>query len=124
MLDTYLDYFKANYTGNRAPLHIGHHFTDYQRGAYREALKSFARTVCGLPEVRCVSYKMLADFLDKASPETLAAYRKGDFPRAHEPAIDRASSSDGAGRDASRRTATQYVTRPAPLPSRAWRACA
>ena len=39
MLDTYLDYFSANYTGNRAPLHIGHHFTDYQSGAYREALK-------------------------------------------------------------------------------------
>jgi peptidoglycan/xylan/chitin deacetylase (PgdA/CDA1 family) len=88
MLETYLDYFKANYTGNRAPLHIGHHFSDYQRGAYREALKAFARSTCGLPEVRCVSYKMLADILDQQSPQTLAAWQKGDFPRAEMPVID------------------------------------
>jgi hypothetical protein len=85
MLDSYLSYFRANYTGNRAPLHIGHHFSDYQNGAYRDALKSFARAVCGLPEVRCVTYRTLADFMDGLSPETLAAYRKGDFPRASEP---------------------------------------
>ena len=42
-LQTYLHYFKTNYAGNRAPLHIGHHFTGYQGGAYNEALKSFAR---------------------------------------------------------------------------------
>ena len=76
---TYLDYFKTNYAGNRAPLHIGHHFFDYQGGAYNEALKSFARAVCGLPEVRCVTYAKLADFMDGQNPETLAAYRKGDF---------------------------------------------
>jgi hypothetical protein len=87
MLDSYLKYFRANYTGNRAPIHIGHHFTDYQNGAYREALKSFARMVCGLPEVRCVTYRTLADFMDTLRPETLAAYRNGDFPRAGEPAF-------------------------------------
>ncbi|MGD9923455.1 MAG: polysaccharide deacetylase [Pseudorhodoplanes sp.] len=87
MLDSYLNYFRANYTGNRAPIHIGHHFTDYQNGAYREALKTFARAVCGLPEVRCVTYRALADFMDALKPETLAAYRKGDFPRAGEPAF-------------------------------------
>ena len=83
-----MDYFKANYTGNRAPLHIGHHFNDYQRGAYREALKSFAGAVCGLPEVRCISYKALADILDKESAQTLAAYQKGDFERAPMPKIE------------------------------------
>ncbi|MFZ5691100.1 MAG: hypothetical protein ACOY5F_07565 [Pseudomonadota bacterium] len=85
MLDSYLNYFRANYTGNRAPVHIGHHFTDYQNGAYREALKSFVRLVCGLPEVRCVTYKTLADYMDQLKPELLAAYRKGDFPRASAP---------------------------------------
>jgi peptidoglycan/xylan/chitin deacetylase (PgdA/CDA1 family) len=85
MLDSYLAYFRSNYAGNRAPIHIGHHFSDYQNGAYRDALKSFARTVCGLPEVRCVTYKTLADFMDGLSPVALAAYRKGDFPRASEP---------------------------------------
>jgi hypothetical protein len=87
-LQTYLAYFKANYTGNRAPLHIGHHFFGYQHGAYNEALKSFARAVCGLPEVRCVTYAKLADFMDEQNPETLAAYRKGDFARAPTPALN------------------------------------
>jgi hypothetical protein len=87
ILQTYVNYFRANYTGNRAPLHIGHHFFDYQGGAYREALKAFARSVCGLPEVRCVTYKALADFMDGLSAETLADYRKGLFARASEPGI-------------------------------------
>jgi peptidoglycan/xylan/chitin deacetylase (PgdA/CDA1 family) len=87
-LQTYLHYFKANYTGNRAPLHIGHHFSGYQGGAYNEALKSFARAVCGLPEVRCVTYAKLADFMDEQSSDTLAAYRKGEFARAPSPALN------------------------------------
>lgn len=82
ILQTYLDYFKANYSGNRAPLHIGHHFFDYQGGAYKQALMTFARNVCVLPEVRCVTYSRLADFMDRLDPQTLAAYRNGDFPRA------------------------------------------
>ena len=87
MVETYLEYFRANYSGNRAPLHIGHHFLDYGSGIYREALKIFARRVCGLPEVRCDTYAALSDFMDRQRPETLAAYRKGDFPRAAAPAL-------------------------------------
>lgn len=87
IVQTYLDYFRSNYTGNRAPLHIGHHFFDYQGGAYKEALKTFVRSVCGLPEVRCVTYKALADFMDGLNAETLAGYRRGQFARAVEPAI-------------------------------------
>jgi hypothetical protein len=52
---------------------------------YREALKTFARTVCGLPEVRCVTYAKLADFTAALPAETLAAYRDGGFPRAGDP---------------------------------------
>ena len=87
-LQTYLHYFKTNYAGNRAPLHIGHHFMNYGGGAYNEALKAFARAVCGLPEVRCVTYAKLADFMDQQNAETLAAYRKGDFARAATPALN------------------------------------
>ena len=93
MLQTYLHYFKTNYAGNRAPLHIGHHFMNYQGGAYNDALKSFARAVCGLPEVRCATYARLADFMDQQSAETLAAYRKGDFARAATPAVNVAAVS-------------------------------
>ena len=99
MLDSYLNYFRANYTGNRAPIHIGHHFTDYQNGAYRDALKEFARSVCGLPEVRCVTYKTLADVMDALRPEMLAAYRKGDFPRASAPVFaEVAAETSGSAR--------------------------
>ena len=82
MLATYLDYFRKSYTGNRAPLHIGHHFEAYQGGVYNEALKEFARRVCGLPEVKCAAYSELADLMDRQAPEALAAYQHGDFPHA------------------------------------------
>ena len=98
MLQTYLAYFKANYTGNRAPLHIGHHFFDYQGGAYRGALKAFARAVCGLPEVRCTTYAKLADFMDAQNAGTLAAYQAGDFPRAGEPAVRVAAAVESTPR--------------------------
>jgi predicted deacetylase len=87
MLETYLAYFKTNYFGNRAPLHIGHHFTAYHGGAYHEALETFIERVCGLPEVQCVTYAKLADFMDGLSAETHAAYQKGDFPRATQPLV-------------------------------------
>ncbi len=88
ILQTYLDYFRANYSGNRAPLHIGHHFFDYQGGAYKEALKSFAREVCGLAEVRCVTYSKLADYMDGLSADQIAAFQGGDFPKLVEPGAD------------------------------------
>jgi hypothetical protein len=88
MVEAYLAYFKANYSGNRAPLHIGHHFLDYGDGIYREALKIFAQRVCALPEVRCETYAALTDFLEQQSADTLAAYRNGDFPRAAAPALE------------------------------------
>ena len=35
-----------------------------------------------------MTYAKLADFMDQQSPETLAAYRKGEFARASTPAIN------------------------------------
>jgi peptidoglycan/xylan/chitin deacetylase (PgdA/CDA1 family) len=87
MLETYLDYFKKNYFGNRAPIHIGHHFYGYHGGVYNEALLTFIERVCGLPEVKCVTYSKLADFMDGLSADTLKAYQKGDFPHATQPLI-------------------------------------
>ena len=60
---------------------------NYGGGAYNEALKSFARGVCGLPEVRCATYAKLADFMDQQT-ETLAAYRKGDFAHVATPKLN------------------------------------
>lgn len=81
MLDTYLKYFQDNYNGNRAPLHIGHHFSLWNGGAYWEAMKEFAEQVCGLPETHCVTYKEYQSWLDRLSAEDLAAYRKGQFEK-------------------------------------------
>ena len=129
-LATYLDYFKTNYSGDRAPLHIGHHFFDYQDGAYREALESFARTVCGLPEVRCATYAELADFLDRQSPQTLEAYRKGRFSARCRARAQRGRARRQAPRQSRltrlRPASTRRLTprrRPDRPPSRAWRAC-
>jgi peptidoglycan/xylan/chitin deacetylase (PgdA/CDA1 family) len=88
MLNTYMNYLRSNYTGNRAPVHIGHHFSPMQGNVYNQALMAFARSVCGLPEVKCVTYAKLTQFMEGLDAETLAAYRKGDFPRTTFPAMD------------------------------------
>ncbi|MGF1493402.1 MAG: hypothetical protein ACFBSC_13295 [Microcoleaceae cyanobacterium] len=76
---TYMQYFKSNYNGNRAPIHIGHHFSEWNGGAYWDAMFRFAEAVCGQPEVLCVTYRDLADYMDLLTPEQIAAYQKGDF---------------------------------------------
>ncbi len=86
MLHTYLDYFRTSYTGNRAPVQIGHHFQPFMAGVYYDALKELADAICGLPEVRCTTYSALADFLDGADAATLAAYQRAEFEKARAPA--------------------------------------
>lgn len=87
MLDSYLKYFKANYEGNRAPIHIGHHFADYQGGVYRAALTAFIRQVCVMPEVKCTAYSKLADFLESKSAAELGDFAAGNFAHAPMPAL-------------------------------------
>jgi hypothetical protein len=89
-METYLNYFRHNYMGNRAPMHIGHHFYEYQHGIYDKVLLAFAKAVCSLPETRCVSYSELADFIDALDPTSRSAYQRGEFSREglQEPAID------------------------------------
>ncbi len=61
---TFMGYFDRAYQSNRAPISIGAHFTRWNDGAYQNALTRFADDVCRRPEVRCVSYRDLADWLD------------------------------------------------------------
>lgn len=84
MLDSYKYYFKINYFGGRGPIHIGHHFSKWNRGAYWVAMKEFAKFVCGKPGVRCVTYREYLTWLEdleRNDATTLAAYRKGQFQR-------------------------------------------
>jgi hypothetical protein len=69
MIDTYMAYFQANYFGNRAPIHIGHHFSKWNGGAYWEAMQTFAKRVCGQPEVKCGTYKDLVKFVEEHKSE-------------------------------------------------------
>jgi hypothetical protein len=81
---SYMEYFRDSYLGDRAPLNIGHHFTTWNHGAYLRALTRFLDSVCRIPEVRCVSEAELADRLDGMSTDQLDAAGRGDFPRAVE----------------------------------------
>jgi hypothetical protein len=85
MFDTYMAYFKGNYYGNRAPVHIGHHFSKWNGGAYWAAMQDFAKEVCGKPDVKCVTYKELAKYMESLTPEERADFRNGAFPKLERP---------------------------------------
>jgi hypothetical protein len=72
--------FRTSYLGHRAPLSIGQHFETWDAWAYDHALARFLLHACRLPEVRCVSFRELADFLDSVPARRLARYETGRFP--------------------------------------------
>lgn len=126
MLEIYRSYFNTNYYGNRAPIHIGHHFSKWMSGAYYEAFFEFANEVCSKPEVKCVTYSELMNFLDGKKDSDIAAYRKGEFAKLPRPksatsarhldlAIEMTADQDLmkidlVGRDAKLRGLKQFVT--------------
>ncbi|WP_329434395.1 MULTISPECIES: hypothetical protein [unclassified Streptomyces] len=71
MRDSLLQGFDRAYNGNRAPLVIGNHFESWNGGTYMRAVGETVHTVCNKPEVRCVSFRQLADWLDAQDPRTL-----------------------------------------------------
>jgi peptidoglycan/xylan/chitin deacetylase (PgdA/CDA1 family) len=85
MVRTYLAYFASSYVGNRAPVHIGHHFSRWNDGAYWDAMQEFARTVCHLPEVRCTTYRELEAFLEQLPDGARKAYARGEFDKSEFP---------------------------------------
>ena len=60
----YMDYFETNYNGTRAPVVIADHFSKWNDGVYWEAMKTLAENVCGKPQVRCVTFKELVEYLN------------------------------------------------------------
>ncbi|MFJ4524517.1 hypothetical protein ACIP4Y_26825 [Streptomyces sp. NPDC088810] len=84
MRDGLLKGFYRAYDGNRAPLIIGNHFESWNGGTYMRAVEDVVKEVCTKPEVRCVSFHQLADWLDAQDPQTLARLRTlkvGEAPR-------------------------------------------
>ncbi|GAB3166562.1 hypothetical protein [Streptomyces incanus] len=70
--------FQRAYDGNRAPLIIGNHFESWNGGTYMRAVEETVEAVCAKPEVRCVSFRQLADWLDAQDPQTLEKLRTLD----------------------------------------------
>jgi hypothetical protein len=71
--------FRTNYLGNRAPLSFANHFETWNHGAYNRALARAVLESCRLPEVRCVSFAELVDWLDAQPARRLARYEAGRF---------------------------------------------
>ena len=84
MRDGLLAGFHRAYDGNRAPLIIGNHFESWNGGTYMRAVGEVVQDVCNKPDVRCVSFHQLADWLDAQDPRTLAKLRTltvGEAPK-------------------------------------------
>ncbi|WP_151773403.1 hypothetical protein [Streptomyces abyssomicinicus] len=75
MRDGLLAGFRRSYEGNRAPLIIGNHFESWNGGVYMRAVEEVVTQVCTQPEVRCVSFRQLADWLDAQDQGTLDKLR-------------------------------------------------
>jgi hypothetical protein len=71
--------FLKSYYGNRAPLSIANHFETWNAWAYDRATTRLLLGVCRLPEVRCVSFRELVDWLDAQPHRLLRRARSGRF---------------------------------------------
>lgn len=72
---SYMNGFNRVYNGSRAPMFIGNHFEDWNGGIYMNAVEDVMRKVCPRKEVRCVSFRELADWLDVQDPKVLDRLR-------------------------------------------------
>lgn len=89
MRDGLLQGFDRAYNGNRAPLIIGNHFESWNGGTYMRAIEETIESVCNKKDVRCVSFRQLADWLDAQDPavlDKLRALKVGQEPKGGWPA--------------------------------------
>lgn len=77
-LDSYMAGFNRVYYGSRAPLFIGNHFEQWNGGIYMKAVDQVIENVCTKKDVKCVSFRELADWMDVQSPATLERMRTLD----------------------------------------------
>ncbi|SHN31439.1 polysaccharide deacetylase family protein [Actinacidiphila paucisporea] len=82
MRDGLIAGFDRAYHGNRAPLVVGSHLESWNGGVYLKAVEDTVKEVCGQQDVRCVSFKQLADWLDMQDPAVLDRLRGLDVGQA------------------------------------------
>ncbi|MFD9357013.1 hypothetical protein [Streptomyces sp. NPDC060031] len=75
---SYMNGFNRVYNGSRAPMFIGNHFEDWNGGIYMKAVEDVMKDVCPRQDVRCVSFRELADWLDAQDPKVLGQLRMLD----------------------------------------------
>jgi hypothetical protein len=63
----YMNYFTSQYLSDRVPVYIANHFNLWNDGVYWEATKDIAREICGKPEVYCVTYREMIEYLNTRS---------------------------------------------------------
>ncbi|MET9377704.1 hypothetical protein ABZX98_26850 [Streptomyces sp. NPDC002992] len=84
MRDGLVQAFNRSYHGNRAPLIIGNHFESWNGGTYMRAIEETIATVCVQKDVKCVSFRQLADWLDAQDPaviEKMRTLKVGEAPK-------------------------------------------
>ncbi|MFF8959152.1 hypothetical protein [Streptomyces sp. NPDC014894] len=115
MRDGLVQAFDRAYRGNRAPLIIGNHFESWNGGTYMRAIEESIATVCVQKDVRCVSFKQLADWLDAQDPEVLRKLRTlevGQSPKQGWESFLAAQPVAPAGRPAKPVAAASHAVRP------------
>lgn len=78
----YMAGFHRAYTTNRAPYFIGNHFESWNGGIYMTAVEDALRQIAEYPDVRLVSFRQLAQWLDAQDPKVIAKLRTLDPGRA------------------------------------------
>ncbi|WP_431944665.1 hypothetical protein [Actinacidiphila sp. bgisy167] len=73
--DAYLAGFRRAYETNRAPLFIGNHFEQWNGGIYMDAVEEALRRIADHQDVRLVSFRQFADWLDAQDPAVLEKLR-------------------------------------------------
>jgi hypothetical protein len=76
--DSYMAGFHRAYTTNRAPFFIGNHLETWNGGIYMTAVEAALRQIAEYPDVRLVSFRQLADWLDAQDPAVIAKMRTLD----------------------------------------------
>ena len=75
--ESYIAGFRRAYETNRAPLHIGNHFEEWNGGIYMDAVEEAFRYMADErhEDVRIVSFRQYADWLDAQDPKVLDRLR-------------------------------------------------
>ncbi|MFE5767581.1 hypothetical protein ACFQ7O_04395 [Streptomyces sp. NPDC056485] len=69
---SYLGGFRRAYETNRAPMFIGNHFEEWNGGIYMDAVEEALKGMSDKKDVRLVSFRQFADWIDVQDPKLLA----------------------------------------------------